>query len=61
MLIVHAIFAKQPGRVCNYQTKKKIMYILHARFFLHVTQGMELVKKYSETAVSGAKNYDTVL
>ena len=26
-----------------------------------MTQGMELVKKYSETAVFGAKNYDTVL
>ena len=33
MLNVDAIFAKQPGRVCYYQTKKKIMYILHARFF----------------------------
>ena len=61
MLNVTAIFAQYPGRVCYYQTKKQIMYILHSRFFLHVTQGMELVKKYSETAVFGAKNYDTVL
>ena len=60
MLIVDAIFAQHPGRVCYYQTKKQILYILHSRFFWHVTQDIEIVKKDSDTTVVGAKKYDTV-